>query len=276
MENQKCCTSLRYLIKETLLRDRKRRKKSPAPGGNRTHCVLLQLPKFVLVIRLEFRWPSALKLLDSDSCLFHSFRSHNFDIFQTSRICRPKKVIKIFFGENKSETDFADLHYWWGSRCARSWSSTRRRRLEPRTTRSGRASEPPVSKISETRRRPDPPPARPVEKNNSTNLLQKNDKFVIFRVIFLKDGPLLASFSLFSSFLLYSWLIKLCRCLDSNRGSLVSEATALPTEPQPLPKESLSHWCDPLGPQNELFLPQAQPIIILSKLMLCKTWLKFI
>ena len=29
-------------------------------------------------------------------------------------------------------------------------------------------------------------------------------------------------------------LIKFCRCLDSNRGSLVSEVTALPTEPQPL------------------------------------------
>ena len=29
--------------------------------------------------------------------------------------------------------------------------------------------------------------------------------------------------------------IKICRCLESNRGLLVSEATALPTEPQPLP-----------------------------------------
>ena len=29
--------------------------------------------------------------------------------------------------------------------------------------------------------------------------------------------------------------IKICRCLDSNRGRLVLEATALPTEPQPLP-----------------------------------------
>ena len=28
---------------------------------------------------------------------------------------------------------------------------------------------------------------------------------------------------------------KICRRLDSNRGPLVSEATALPTEPQPLP-----------------------------------------
>ena len=30
--------------------------------------------------------------------------------------------------------------------------------------------------------------------------------------------------------------IKNCRCLYSNRGPLLSEATALPTEPQPLPK----------------------------------------
>ena len=29
--------------------------------------------------------------------------------------------------------------------------------------------------------------------------------------------------------------LKICQCLDSNRGPLVSEATALPTEPQPLP-----------------------------------------
>ena len=35
--------------------------------------------------------------------------------------------------------------------------------------------------------------------------------------------------------------IKVCQWLDSNRGPLVSEATALPTEPQPLPrKRSLS------------------------------------
>ena len=28
---------------------------------------------------------------------------------------------------------------------------------------------------------------------------------------------------------------KICQCLDSNRGPLLSETTALPTEPQPLP-----------------------------------------
>ena len=32
-------------------------------------------------------------------------------------------------------------------------------------------------------------------------------------------------------------LVKVCQCLDLNCGSLVSEATALPTEPQPLPQE---------------------------------------
>ena len=31
---------------------------------------------------------------------------------------------------------------------------------------------------------------------------------------------------------------KICRWLDSNHGPLVSEATALPTEPQPLPTNS--------------------------------------
>ena len=30
-------------------------------------------------------------------------------------------------------------------------------------------------------------------------------------------------------------LIKVCQCLDSNHGSLVSEATTVPIEPQPLP-----------------------------------------
>ena len=33
--------------------------------------------------------------------------------------------------------------------------------------------------------------------------------------------------------------IKFCRCLESNRGPLIPEATALPTEPQPLPKKLL-------------------------------------
>ena len=33
-----------------------------------------------------------------------------------------------------------------------------------------------------------------------------------------------------------NWSIKFCQCWDSNCRSLVSEATTLPTEPQPLPK----------------------------------------
>ena len=55
--------------------------------------------------------------------------------------------------------------------------------------------------------------------------------------LFFKNGPFPASFSLFSSFQ-YSWQwifnLKFCWWLDSNRGPLESEATALPTEPQPL------------------------------------------
>ena len=51
-------------------------------------------------------------------------------------------------------------------------------------------------------------------------------------------------FSLFSSFLNSNWQINTfeifhCRCLDLNRRSMVSEATALPTEPHPWPKPSL-------------------------------------
>ena len=57
-------------------------------------------------------------------------------------------------------------------------------------------------------------------------------------LIFL-NGPFPASF-LFSSFQTVDSKqimsdIKVCRWLDSNSGSLVSESTALPTEPQPLP-----------------------------------------
>ena len=54
--------------------------------------------------------------------------------------------------------------------------------------------------------------------------------------VFFKDEPFLASFSLFLSFLLYNWQIKFCQCLELNCRSLMLEATALPTEPQPLPK----------------------------------------
>ena len=60
------------------------------------------------------------------------------------------------------------------------------------------------------------------------------------RRFFFKYSPFRASFSLFLSFLFnYNWWIKLCRCWDSNCGSLVSKATALPTEPPSLPKKVL-------------------------------------
>ena len=59
-------------------------------------------------------------------------------------------------------------------------------------------------------------------------------------------GPYPASFSLFSSFQftvdskqMFNININFCRRLDSNRRPLVLEATALPTEPQPQPKNAL-------------------------------------
>ena len=51
------------------------------------------------------------------------------------------------------------------------------------------------------------------------------------------SGPIPASFSWISSFqqlTKYTYITKYCRRLDSNHGPLVLEATALPTEPQPL------------------------------------------
>ena len=58
---------------------------------------------------------------------------------------------------------------------------------------------------------------------------------VVWHCLFFKNGPFPASFFLY--FRLYNtadskqMLNKFCRWLDSNRGPLVSEATALPTEP---------------------------------------------
>ena len=59
----------------------------------------------------------------------------------------------------------------------------------------------------------------------------------------LKNGPFLASFSLFLSFLdskgqINTFQIFHCKCLDSNCGSLVSVATSLPTVPHPRPYPS--------------------------------------
>ena len=67
------------------------------------------------------------------------------------------------------------------------------------------------------------------------------------RTSFRKIDPFTASFSLFSSFQNSFWLLlivnKICQWLDSNRGSLVSEATALPTVPQPLPNATTTAQC---------------------------------
>ena len=69
------------------------------------------------------------------------------------------------------------------------------------------------------------------------------------RTSFRKIDPFTASFSLFSSFQNSFWLLlivnKICQWLDSNRGSLVSEATALPTvpQPQPLPNATTTAQC---------------------------------
>ena len=57
--------------------------------------------------------------------------------------------------------------------------------------------------------------------------------------LFLKNGPIPPLFCLFSSFQqlrVNLFFLNFCRGLDSHCGSLVLEATALPTESQPLPK----------------------------------------
>ena len=52
---------------------------------------------------------------------------------------------------------------------------------------------------------------------------------------FFKNGPFRPLFCWFLSFLKLTFSINFCLWLDSNHGSLVLEATTLPTEPQPLP-----------------------------------------
>ena len=58
-------------------------------------------------------------------------------------------------------------------------------------------------------------------------------------VCFLKSGPFPASFLFIFVFsvqlIINKCSIKFCRWLEANRGPLVLKATALPTEPQPLP-----------------------------------------
>ena len=54
----------------------------------------------------------------------------------------------------------------------------------------------------------------------------------------LQDGPISASFPFFRLFLNYNWQNNdhvQCNCWDLNRRPLMSEATALPSEPPPLP-----------------------------------------
>ena len=57
---------------------------------------------------------------------------------------------------------------------------------------------------------------------------------------FFKSGPFPASFLFIFVFsvqlIINKCSIKFCRWLEANRGPLVLKATALPTEPQPLPK----------------------------------------
>ena len=55
-------------------------------------------------------------------------------------------------------------------------------------------------------------------------------------ISFLKMAHSRQHFLFFFSF----WWIKFCQFWDLNRGSLVSEATALPTEPPPLPRPKTS------------------------------------
>ena len=43
--------------------------------------------------------------------------------------------------------------------------------------------------------------------------------------------------------MLYNWQVNICRCWDSNHGSLVSEVTTLPTVLQPLPNVLPSLKC---------------------------------
>ena len=77
--------------------------------------------------------------------------------------------------------------------------------------------------------------------------LDRTSKAQIMFQHFLKKGLSRPLFSLFSSFQ-HRCSIKVCRWQDSNLGSLVWEATALPTEPQPLPiltffpTAFIKHW----------------------------------
>ena len=67
---------------------------------------------------------------------------------------------------------------------------------------------------------------------------EKIQRLDIALPITVLNGPFSASLYLISSFqdtCRLEKVCKICRCLDSNHGGLVSEATTVPTEPQPLP-----------------------------------------
>ena len=59
----------------------------------------------------------------------------------------------------------------------------------------------------------------------------------LLALFFKRNGPLFFYFRLFNTMQLTvnKYSMKICQCLDSNRGPLLSETTALPTETQPLP-----------------------------------------
>ena len=48
-------------------------------------------------------------------------------------------------------------------------------------------------------------------------------------------------FFIFVFSIISNWQINFCQCWDLNHGSLVSEATALPTVPQPQPNDQISY-----------------------------------
>ena len=53
--------------------------------------------------------------------------------------------------------------------------------------------------------------------------------------VFLKGGPFPVSFFFIFVVCIVRLVGKICQPMEANHGSLVSEATALPTEPQPVP-----------------------------------------
>ena len=67
---------------------------------------------------------------------------------------------------------------------------------------------------------------------------KKNNVFYVFSFFIFNDKY--SSLFLNGPFPANIYCINICLCSDSNSGPLVSEATALPTEPQPLPSWKVS------------------------------------